>query len=104
MELLAKRRVKLGLILADLSKKYSITVTEADLTAAKEAEKAKRPQNIQMIEELFSKKENYDQIQGAILENKVVDFLLKIVPKNITIVTTKEFNDKYSQEIQELIQ
>jgi len=104
MQNIAKRRVKLGLLLADLSKKYSITVTEADLMAAKEAEKAKRPDAIKMIEEFFSKKENKDLLQGAILEEKVVDYLLNLVQKNIIPVTTKEFNEKYSQEIQELMQ
>jgi trigger factor len=104
MQNIARRRVKLGLVLADLSKKYSIAVTEADLNTAKESEKAKRPESSKMIEEFFAKKENKDLLQGAILEEKVVDFILNLVPKNIIQVTTKEFNEKYSQEIQELMQ
>ncbi len=104
MELIAKRRVKLGLVLADLSKKHSIIVTDQDIQTTKEQEKIKRPDNSAMIEEFFSKKENRDLLQGAILEEKVVDYILTIIPKKVTLVTTKEFNDNYSKEIQELMQ
>ena len=101
---IARRRVKLGLILADVAKKNAITVTEDDMDNAKAIEKMKRPDSVEMIEAFFSKQENKDVIQGAILEEKVVDFIISKAQKYSISVTTTEFNEKYAKEIQELIQ
>ena len=104
VEQIAKRRVKLGLILADTAKQNTIIVTADDITNAKNSEKMKRPDSTAMIEEFFSKKDNVDAIQGAILEEKVVDYILSIANRNVITITTEEFNNKYAKEIQELIQ
>jgi trigger factor len=101
---IARRRVKLGLLLADVAKKNSIVVTEEDIENAKKAEKMKRPDSSNMIDEFFAKKENRDMLQGAVLEEKVVDFIISKAQKYSISVTTAEFNDKYAKEIQELIQ
>jgi trigger factor len=101
---IAKRRVKLGLILADVAKKNAITVTEDDMENAKIIEKMKRPDSAEMIDAFFSKQENRDVIQGAVLEEKVVDFIISKAQKYSISVTTTEFNEKYAKEIQELIQ
>lgn len=104
MRNIAKRRVKLGLMLADIAKKNSIAVTETDIEEAKNAEKVKKPESSAAIEEFFAKKENKDILHGAILEEKVVDFILGKVQRYSISVTTNEFNEKYAKEIQELIQ
>lgn len=101
---IARRRVKLGLILADIAKKNQVMITEEDIENAKNVEKAKRPDQVAAIDEFFSKKENRDILQGAILEEKVVDFILGKVQSYSVSVTTTEFNDKYAKEIQDLIQ
>ncbi len=101
---IAKRRVKLGLILADMAKKNQVMITEEDIENAKNVEKAKRPDQSAAIDEFFSKKENREILQGAILEEKVVDFILGKVQSYSVSVTTTEFNDKYAKEIQDLIQ
>ncbi len=101
---IAKRRVKLGLILADVAKKNAITVTGEDMENAKMIEKMKRPDSAEMIDAFFAKQENIDVIQGAVLEEKVVDFIISKAQKYSISVTTTEFNEKYAKEIQELIQ
>ncbi len=101
---IAKRRVKLGLILADVAKSDAITIDESDFEKAKNIEKMKRPDQQQMIDEFFSKQENQERVQGAILEEKIVDFIISKVPTKEVVITTAEFNEKYAKEIQELIQ
>ncbi len=103
LQSIAKRRVKLGLILADIAKQNNVFITEEDIENAKNAEKAKRSDQSAAIDEFFSKKENKDILQGAILEEKVVDFILGRVPSYSVSVTTTEFNEKYAQEIQDLV-
>jgi len=104
LQKIARRRVKLGLILADIAKKNNIMITEDDIENAKNLEKSKRPDQSSQIDEFFSKKENRDILQGAILEEKVVDFILGKVQTYSVSVTTTEFNNKYAKEIQDLIQ
>jgi trigger factor len=101
---IARRRVKLGLLLADIAKKNQIMISEEDLENAKNLEKSKRPDQTAAIDEFFSKQENKEILQGAILEEKVVDFILGKVQTYSISVTTTEFNDKYAKEIQDLIQ
>lgn len=101
---IARRRVKLGLILADVAKKNSILVTAEDIESAKKLEKMKRPENAATIDEFFAKKENIEMLQGVVLEEKVVDFIISKAQKYSISVTTTEFNEKYAKEIQELIQ
>lgn len=103
LEAIARRRVKLGLILADLAKKNNILITEEDINNAKNAEKARRPDQASAIDEFFSKQENRNILQGAILEEKVVDFILGKVQTFAVSVTTTEFNEKYAKEIQDLV-
>lgn len=103
LQTIAKRRVKLGLILADVARKNAINVLQEDVENAKNAEKAKRPDSSAAIDEFFAKKENIDVLQGAILEEKVVDFLLSKAQVYAISVTTSEFNDKYAKEMQDLI-
>lgn len=104
LQSIARRRVKLGLILAEIAKKNKIMIVEDDIENAKNLEKAKRPDQLTTIDEFFSKKENRDMLQGAILEEKVVDFILGQVQTYSVSVTTTEFNNKYAKEIQDLIQ
>jgi trigger factor len=100
----AKKRVKFGLILADIAKKNSIAVTDEDVKNAKELEKMRRPDSSDKIDEFFNAKENKDMLLGAILEDKVVDFIISQVQKYSISVTMNEFNDKYAKEMQDLIQ
>lgn len=104
LQKIARRRVKLGLILAEIAKKNNILITKDDLEKAKNLEKSRRPEQANQIEEYFAKKENKEVLQGALLEEKVVDFILSKVQTYSISVTTTEFNDKYAKEIQDLIQ
>lgn len=97
---IARRRVKLGLILAEIAKDHKIVLSNEDILAAKETEKMRLPDKSQEIEAFFQKSENIERIRGALLEEKVVDYLISQVPTEKITVTPKEFNEKYAKEIQ----
>lgn len=93
-EKLALRRVRLGLVLAELSQKNKITVTETELRRVILDRAANFPGQEQQIIEIYQKNPQLlDQTRGPILEDKVVDFLFeKIKPKEKKI-SVKEFEE-----------
>ncbi len=97
---IARRRVKLGLILANIAKEQKIVLSSEDIFHAKEIEKSRLPDKASEIEEFFQKQENIERIRGALLEEKVVDYLISQVPSDKIIVSPKEFNDKYAKDVQ----
>jgi trigger factor len=101
---LAHRRVKLGLILADIVKQNSLTVSEDDIENYIENEKSKPNAKIEEIDNFLKQPENYNRLYSTLLEDKAVDVLIKTIPNNIITITKEEFNDKYSKEIEELFQ
>ncbi len=100
---MAKRRVKMGLILADIAKRHEIEVTPEDIEMTRTIEKAKRPGEEAEIDAFYKKNMNIEKIKGAILEEKVVDLLLEKIPVTVISVTSTEFNDKYAAELQDII-
>ena len=100
---MARRRVKMGLILADVAKRHEIEVSAEDVEMTRTIEKAKRPEEEAEIDAFYKKNMNIEKIKGAILEEKVVDLLLEKVPVTIISVTSGEFNDKYAAELQDII-
>jgi trigger factor len=93
---IAKRRVRLGVILAELAKENDIEVTEADLRQAMFAEAMMRPGQESMILDFYSKPENLDRLKGPILEEKAVDYVLSQIQKIDVAITSKEFFEKYA--------
>jgi trigger factor len=95
---LAERRVRLGVILADIGKKNAITVSEDELRKSVFEQARNYPGQEQKVIEFYQQnKEALDRLKGPILEDKVVDFVLDKVKLTEKKVTTEELL-KFSQE------
>jgi trigger factor len=88
---IAERRVRLGLVLAEIGEKNNITVTEAELTRAM-AERARQvPGHEQQIWDLYRKNpQALASLRAPIFEDKVVDFLLELVQLSEKEVSREE--------------
>ena len=74
---IAERRVRLGLLLGEIGRQNTITVTPDEITAAIRREASRYPgQEAQMIEFYRNYPAATDQLRGPIFEDKVVDYVL----------------------------
>ena len=88
---IAERRVRLGLLLADIGMKNKITVTDADLNRAIMAEARNFPGQEKAVFEFYAKHpEMTDRLRAPLFEEKVVDFILKAVKLVEKAVTPEE--------------
>lgn len=95
---IAQRRVRLGIILAEIARENNIEVGEADLQQAIYSEAMMRPGQEKIILDFYAKKENLERLKGPILEEKAVDFILEKVQKKEIEVSSKEFFEQYAEE------
>ena len=98
---IAKRRVRLGILLAETAKTNSIEVSNSDLQQAVYAEAMMRPGQEKIVLDFYSKPENMERLKGPILEEKAVDFIMTKVKKSEIEMTSKEFFDKYAEELKD---
>jgi trigger factor len=96
---IAKRRVRLGIILAELARVNNIEVSDVDLQQAVFAEAMLRPGQEKIILDFYAKPENMERLRGPILEEKAVDYIMGQVKKNTIEITSKEFFEKYADDI-----
>lgn len=76
---IAERRVRLGLLLAEIGRSNNITVTQDDLNRAMHQEASRFPGQEARILEYFQKNpEAIRDIQAPIYEEKVVDFIIEM--------------------------
>ncbi|NCB49201.1 MAG: trigger factor [Alphaproteobacteria bacterium] len=77
---IAERRVRLGLLLADIAQKNKIVVSQEDLTKAIINEAKRYPGQEKMVFEYYSKNPKLlENMKAPIFEEKVVDFVLSKV-------------------------
>ncbi|MDR2902792.1 MAG: trigger factor [Lactobacillales bacterium] len=77
---IAERRVRLGLLLAEIANQNKVTLTQQDLTNAVMAEARKYPGQEKMVFEYYQKNpQALDSIKAPLFEEKVVDFILGVV-------------------------
>ena len=85
---LAERRVRLGLVLAEVGRKAELTVTDAEMTQAVLAAARQYPgQERQYFEFVQKNQQVQQQLRAPIFEDKVVDHILagaKVTDKEIT--------------------
>jgi trigger factor len=88
---IAERRVRLGLVLAEIGEKNTISVTEAELTRAM-AERARQvPGHEQQVWDLYRKNpQALASLRAPIFEDKVVDFLLELAQLSEKQVSREE--------------
>ena len=76
---IAERRVKLGLLLAEIGRANNIQVAQDELFRAMRAEAGRYPGQEQQVFEFFQKNPRaVEQLRGPLYENKVVDFILEL--------------------------
>jgi trigger factor len=76
---IAKRRVKLGLLLADVGSKNKITVTESEIQSALMAKSREYPGQEQAFFDFVKKNpSSQEQLKAPIFEDKVIDFILEL--------------------------
>jgi trigger factor len=88
---LAERRVRLGLLLAEVGNKQQITVTEQELQRALFAQARQYPgQERQFFEFVQKNPQAQQQLRAPIFEEKVVDYILGVASVTDTSVSKDE--------------
>lgn len=77
LKVIAKRRVRLGLVLSEIGTEKKITVNDQDLQRAVIAEAQKYPGQEAQVFEMFTKNQQMlDNLRAPVFEEKVVEYIL----------------------------
>lgn len=88
---IAERRVRLGLLLADIGTKNEIQVPQEELQQAMIAEARKYPGQEQQVFNLFRENpQALESLRAPLFENKVVDYILELADVTDKPVTKEE--------------
>ncbi len=88
---IAKRRVRLGLLLSEIGRKNNIKVEEEDTRNAMMKEIQKYPgQEKQIMDYLKDNPEAQKQLSGPIFEDKIIDFILELANVKEKTVSVEE--------------
>jgi trigger factor len=88
---IAERRIKLGLLLAEIGRANGVTVAPEEVTRAMRAEAARYPGQEAQIMEFFRKNpQTENALRGPIFEEKVIDFVLELAKLTDQTVTPEE--------------
>ncbi|MBB2191179.1 trigger factor [Gluconacetobacter azotocaptans] len=88
---IAERRVKLGLLLAEIGRVNAIGVTQDEMLQAIRAEAMRYPGQEQAVFEFFRKNpQAAESLRGPIFENKVVDYVIELATVEDKDVTPEE--------------
>jgi trigger factor len=88
---IAERRIRLGLLLADVGRSNSIDVTPEELNQAVMREAMRYPGQERQVLEFYGKNEQLkEQLRAPIFEEKTVDFILELAKVNEKSVTPDE--------------
>jgi trigger factor len=88
---IAERRVRLGLLLAEIGRINNITVTEQELDRALYQRAMQyQGQEMQMLEFFRKYPQLTNSVRGPLLEDKVVDFVLELAKVTDSVVTPEE--------------
>jgi len=99
---LAERRVRLGLLLADLGQKAEVEITDAEMTQAIMAQARQYPgQERQFFEFVQQNLNMQQQLRAPIFEDKVIDHifgLAKVTDKDVSKVDLQKAIDAMDDE------
>ena len=88
---IAKRRVRLGLLLSEIGRKNNIKVEEEDTRNAMMREIQKYPgQEKQIMDYLKNNPQAQQQLSGPIFEDKIIDFILELATVKEKLVSVDE--------------
>lgn len=100
---LAERRVRLGLVLAELSNKHEIEVSSKELSDAILEEARSYPGQEQKIVEYYrSHPSAVSYLRASILENKAIDFILENAKLTVKEVAKEELHKMESEREKKL--
>jgi trigger factor len=89
---IAKRRVKLGLLLSEVGRSNNIQVPNDDLTRAIISEARRFPGQEKQVIEFYQKSpEALNQLRAPIYEDKVIDFILELAQLSERHLTPEQF-------------
>jgi trigger factor len=89
---MAERRVRLGLLLAEVGQQNNISVSQEDLSRAMRAEAAHHPGEERKVFEFYQNNPDaLARLQAPILEDKVVDYILELAEVDTRTVTAEEW-------------
>lgn len=94
---LAERRVRLGLVLAELGKEHKIEVGKADIEAEIEAVAARNPGMEDQVKQYYADPQRQNEIVGPLFEKKVTDWILEQSTVTEKKVDTKELMKEFGQ-------
>lgn len=88
---IARRRVKLGLLLADIGNRNKIQISREELTRAMMQQASQYPGQEKKVMEFYrNNPDRVEELRGPILEEKSVDFILTKIKFNDKKVTLEE--------------
>ena len=88
---IAERRVRLGLLLAEVGRSNNITVTQDELNQALVREARRHPGYERQVFDFYRKNpQSADQLRAPIFEEKVVDFIVELAKPGEKKVTPRE--------------
>ena len=92
---IAERRVRLGLLLAEIGRANSITVGQDEMNRAMRAEAMRYPGQEQQIFEFFRQNPRAtDTLRGPLFEEKVIDFILELAKVEEKTATPDELTQE----------
>ena len=90
---IAERRVRLGLLLAEIGRSNGIQVQPDELTRAMRTEAARYPGQETAVMDFFRKNPKAaDGLRGPIYEEKVIDFILELAKVEDKVVSAEELS------------
>ncbi len=88
---IAERRVRLGLLLAEIGRVNSITVAADEMTRAMRAEASRYPGQEQQVFEFFRQNPRAaETLRGPLFEEKVIDFVVELAKVDEKTVTAED--------------
>ncbi|QDH16209.1 trigger factor [Swingsia samuiensis] len=97
---IAERRVKLGLLLAEVGRKQDIQISREELLGAMQQEAQRYPGQEKAVFDFFAKNpQAVEGLRGPILENKVVDYLIELSDVTEKEVTPEELAEIPAAEV-----
>lgn len=88
---IAERRVRLGLLLAEVANEHNISLSQEDLTKAVMAEARRYPGQEKAVFEYYQKnRQALEGLKAPLFEEKVVDYILGLVQANEKVLSPEE--------------
>lgn len=90
-EQIAKRRVKLGIVLSEIGRAHNLQITKEEISAAVMQQARQYPGQEDKVFEFYRKNpQQVEDLRGPILEEKAVDFILSKIKRTERTVSAEE--------------